>query len=214
MKPKDMITRTGGKAWEEIILSDYPVEVTIGSMNRLLARSDELNAREQIIDFIYHRLNHRYINPLRHIAPAQHKSGFLIMASACLLIETMQAFYEGKNQTVRKKGESVRVFHDFFAQHKAYFPGFAEDASGFYTKIRCGILHQAETRGRYRITRHNDAPLFDADTKIINANKFLDALSKSLDAYIEELKKATIDSPVWINAVAKVTFICNNHKEA
>src|SRR5271167_928447 len=47
-----------------------------------------------LAEFIEERLLERYITPLEEV-PREQKNGFLMMASACLLIETLEAFYRG-----------------------------------------------------------------------------------------------------------------------
>ena len=189
--------------FSDFILSNYPHKVTVGELKAALAQNDDKSKR-YVIDFIYHRLSHRYITPLLHV-PKKYKSGFLMMASACLMVETMESFNKGKQET---KGEGKRVFKDFFTREKQYFPGFADNSDNFYTKVRCGILHQAETKGGYRIMRKG--PLFDANTKQINANKFLKALMHCLENYVANLNASGTNDPLWLNAVKKVKFISDN----
>jgi hypothetical protein len=192
------------KSYDGFILSNYPRKVTVGSLKELLTRDDQ-EAKIEIIDFIFHRLNHRYLVPLLHV-PREYKSGFLMMASACLMIETMQSFYEGKKET--KRGDNRSAFKRFFERHTDLFPGIADDADNFYRNIRCGILHQAETRGGYRILRQG--PLFSAGARTINANAFLRALAKSLKRYADDLHESQSDSALWKNAQRKVRFISKN----
>ncbi|HEY1663566.1 MAG TPA: hypothetical protein VGI03_14205 [Verrucomicrobiae bacterium] len=203
-------------AGDDFTISIYPTTVTVGDIRSLLSRlkQNENSAKQPIINFIHHRLYNRYIQPLLHI-PREFKSGFLIIASSCLLIETLQSFYEGLDNT---KGMSNESFKAFFEREKKFFPGFAkcfpksftkEKNNNFYTNIRCGILHQAETTGGYSILR-DKSPLFDADEKTINANKFVKALELSLDNYIVILGSSPISTAIWQNAIKKISFICNN----
>jgi hypothetical protein len=194
---------TANRTYDNFVLSNYPYDVTVGDLKSLLGRSDK-ESKNRIVDFIYHRLHQRYIVPLLHV-PTQYKSGFLMMASACLMIETMQAFYTGKKET---KGKSRKSFKAFFEREHEFFPGLAADESNFYRNIRCGILHQAETRGGYRILRKGR--LFDAKEKTINANAFIAALEESLASYIANVRLAETDSTLWQNAAKKVAFICDN----
>ncbi len=63
--------------------------------------------RHQIADFLYERLHGRYIKPF---ASAEHKHGFAMMVCACLLVETMEAFWTG----TAKSGTGAQTFTDFF----------------------------------------------------------------------------------------------------
>jgi hypothetical protein len=196
--------KTPSSDYNDFTLSTFPVKVTVGNLRSWIALDDDAS-KKSITDFIYHRLNHRYIEPLLQV-PKEHKSGFLMMASACLMIETLQAFYSGQMETAW--GDGKKSFGEFFKREKEFFPGFAADKDNFYTNIRCGILHQAETKGGYRILR--DGLLFDAKEKIINANKFLKALERCLDHYVNNLRASKRNSGLWMNAIKKVGFICDN----
>ena len=81
----------------------------------------------------------------------------------------------------------------------------------FYKHIRCGVLHQAETTGGYRIVR-DKSHLFDEDKngKSINADKFVKALGHCLNEYFKNLSSDPIDSDIWKNTVKKITHICDN----
>jgi len=188
-------------------LSSYPNEVTVGDLQSRIGQQT-VEAKTYIVDFIYHRLNRRYIEPLLHIPPT-YKSGFLMMASACLLIETMQSFHDGQDETAWRDGGPS--FARFFQREEKYFPGFSDSKVDFYSNIRCGILHQAETKGGYRILRDGGL-LLDVKAKTIEANKFLAALKACLDNYISQLRAPGCDPALWQNAVRKVGFICDNCK--
>jgi hypothetical protein len=83
------------------------------------------------------------------------------------------------------------------------------DRCSFFKHIRCGILHQAETTGRYSVVR-DGSPLFDAAERTVNANKFFASLKDCLDIYINALREESITSEVWELAAAKVECICDN----
>jgi len=194
---------------DDFVVSSYPVKVTVGELKSWIALNDGAS-KKSLIDFIYNRLNYRYIEPLLHFVPAEYKSGFLMMASACLMIETLESFYAGKDETEWRDGGPS--FKRFFERECAFFPGFADDGVDFYVNVRCGILHQGETKGGYRILR-DDGPLLDPNGRTIEANKFLKALKGCLDNYISDLRAASIcGSERWTNAVDKINFICENCK--
>jgi hypothetical protein len=105
------------RANDDFVLSLYPIRLTVPEVRSLLSRlerNDEI-AKKLIICFIEHRLNHRYIRPLLNV-PKEYKSGFLMMAASCLLIEALQSFYTGENDT--KKTGSANAFKAFFAMEE------------------------------------------------------------------------------------------------
>ena len=191
------------------VLCNLPVKLTVGRLKSLL-EGGEAESKKQIVDFIYHRLHERYIEPLLHV-PCNYKSGFLMMASACLLIETMQAFYSGRNETRDEngRGNGEKSFREFFERESNFFPGFADEEVDFYSNIRCGILHQAETKAGFSILRDR-GKLLDKAQKSIEANLFLEALERCLKKYVECLRASEDNSDLWKNAVKKLNYICAN----
>jgi hypothetical protein len=70
-------------------------------------------------------------------------------------------------------------------EEATFSPGFSDEKTKFYDNIKCGILHQAETKDGYRILRKG--PLLDSTKKTINAATFLGALKRCLDRYVREI---------------------------
>ena len=164
---------------------------------------------DSIIDLIRNRFSERYLTPMANIKKgekSEEKSGFCMMAISCLTIEAMESFRQGWKDT---KGKSECAFCLFFDRYGAFskLRGHCHD---FYRNVRCGILHQAETTGGWRIQRDKNKEVFDETTLIINANAFIKALEESLKKYCEDLKKEKWDSELWINAIKKIDAICDN----
>ncbi|MBO1110684.1 hypothetical protein [Bordetella petrii] len=140
---------------------------------------------EALADFIKCRFEDRYLVPAGVDRPSDDSiHGFTMMAIACLSIETLQAFYDGLPDT---RGQSAAMFLGFFANVE--LAGELKVFNGnewFYPDIRCGILHQAETRNGWRILRCG--PLLDKPGRTINARKFLDGLRESVHLYAGLLK--------------------------
>ncbi len=161
--------------------------------------------KKKISEFIYGRFTERYITPLTKI-DKKYKNGFCIMANCCLLIEAFESFYRGWDDTKNKRGEA---FCKFFTRVNE-FNAFASDdlPTIFYKNIRCGILHQAETTGGWRIQRKGD--LLNKEKLIINANKFLDNLYEALLNYKKQLNDSEWESEVWKNFRKKMKSIIRN----
>jgi hypothetical protein len=227
MKIKDHLTCQTGS--DVFYLSRDPMPLTPDDVGLLLKKvqddHNDIASKKIIISLIEHRLNHRYIRPLSHVPvePIDYKSGFLMMAVACLLIETLYSFRKGINDTDRK---SEDAFKDFFTDYRDSFKEFDEcfprgytgkdgkwkkDGCSFYKHIRCGILHQAETTGGYRILRMGE--LFDSKKNAVNANKFVEELEKCIDKYIGELHRNNCGDDPWPKAIDKLGFICKNCKK-
>jgi hypothetical protein len=197
--PKNAITEN--LIPDDIILSRYPKKLTLGDVRQLLGKRDD-PSRQLLADLILHRLKDRYITPLEKV-PTKFRSGFLTMAAACLMIETFQCFRDGEKDT-KRKGKGVAAFKNFFRDYAREFRGI--DGEEFYYKIRCGILHQAQTHGRFRILR--TGAIFDSTQKLLNATLFLKTLKTIVEDYVNELRVREMQAECWANALQKIEYIC------
>lgn len=165
---------------------------------------EEEEKKEEIASFVQQRFQERYLTPLRHPVKA-NKSGFAMMAICCLYIEALQSFREGWDSTRRK---SELAFCRFFAREKE-FDSLRTLSGEFYKHVRCGILHQAETTGGWRI-RRDQKVLFNQKELLIDANHFLDALELTLSDYCSELCNTDWNLELWDNFQKKMKAIIKN----
>jgi len=156
-----------------------------------------------IADFILERFSERYINPIT-ILDRTEKHGFSIMAISCLMIESLESFKNGWEDT---RNKSEKAFKSFFAREKE-FELFKPISGQFYKNVRCGILHQSETTDGWKIRR--DGNLYERETKTINATAFLDKLETTLKKYVADLKSSDWDSSDWDNLRRKLRLVINN----
>ena len=171
--------------------------VSIEKYEKWLETSD----REHISNFIVARLQRRYIRPFNCLF---YKNGFAMMGCASLLIETLQCFREGRPDSENIDG--VKLFTNFFTDSKTKLNDFK--SIHFYKHIRCGILHQGETTGGFKIRR--DGELYNSGEKIINATKFLKELNQDVINYGEQLKSEKMCHPLWVNFMKKMYAIIDN----
>lgn len=180
---------------------------------------EEAEDREEIANFIYQRLFNRYLKPF--LLPDEkfkkyYKNGFSIMANCCLLIETLQSFKNGWEST-EKKGTSTLAFKQFFETEGEFSvfskKEFSRRENSFYKNIRCGILHQGEATGGWRINRNGERRIFNIETLEIDSVAFARALEKSLERYSENLKIAEWDSESWDFFRKKMRQIIANCKK-
>jgi len=157
----------------------------------------EKGDRHALSLFIVERFNEKYFSPIEN-SPSKH--GFASLAIACLVVETIESFYQGLPDT---KYKSKKMFRDFFGRDTA-FKEFA-DGDWFYEDIRCGILHQGETCGGWRIWRRG--PILDKKNKTINATKFLRALQFTVQQYSTQV---VADELLWNNFQKKMSAVCAN----
>lgn len=152
------------------------------------------------------RLNARFFDAVAAIQD-QDFSGFAVLALDCLLIETLQQFKEGVNETPRRKVEGYFVNFLTTPPFRAYFT--KTSASMFYQHFRCGILHQAEIKGSSRVWRVGPlvAPTSDGKGLVINRKLFHSVLRRAFAAYLRTLRSRT-DATLSQNFIQKMGYIC------
>lgn len=171
-------------------------KVTVGDYLNMLDSGD----KARIAEFVQQRFTERYFDSVRH----NHENGFALMAVSCLMIEALRSFQEGWPNT---NGISAKAFHSYFSANINFnFMHGYEDC--FYKHVRCGILHQAETTGGWKIKRVGK--IFDPKTKIINAKKFHGEVEISLLTYCNQLRVSDSNDVAWINFRIKMDSILKN----
>lgn len=170
------------------------------------ALSGDVSAKSMIADAIRLRFMERYIKPA--MDPGC-KHGFAMMAVSCLMIEALESFRQGWKDT-SEPGKGKAAFC-FFFDSNVRFKDFRGLSQQFYKNVRCGILHQAETTGGWRITRdRKQVPFFDSASHTINAHCFLANLAEVLNGFCDTLKAADLNSQDWKNVIKKMNAICDN----
>ena len=180
---------------------------------------------DKAIEIFKDRIEGRYFKQIQALDNNQDISirlfsGFAIMSLTCLLVETLEQFWTGNITTSRKNKQNTKskksffslfcskketfisndaiVFHTFFqrsSELKIFFDT-VEKSNVFYTKIRCGLLHQGQTKGKSLIHIKKNEPML----KWINENNIEEGISihrrlfvkeiyKIYENYIDELKK-------------------------
>lgn len=155
--------------------------------------------KESIAEFVYQRFYERYLKPFES---KDHKHGFAMMACGCLMVEALQSFWTGS----AKSGLSGPAFSHFFDRVER-FACLREYSRHFYKHVRCGIMHQGETTGGWRI-RRDASQLFNSEHLVVDATRFLSALEESLRDYCDLLKASEWGSEVWGRLMLKMNFVC------
>lgn len=176
-------------------IKDVPTDLTINGGNWTKA-----------IDIVKDRFYSRYFNPIEKLINSTDKSisnncGFIIMSTDCLLVETINQFYMGIGSTEEMYSRNNwMAFRDFFC-HSSNFTEFKANrnlVNIFYKQIRCGLLHQAETKSLSLINIKEKSIVKAIDNLedyskgiVINRNLFHQALKGDFDKYIENLSDHT-----------------------
>lgn len=205
-----------------LAVSSKGLEITIKNCKDYLHTKD----KKQLANFIYERLYGRYLRPFDYPTIdyiENYKNGFSLMASCCLVTETYVSFTERQFRDTNK--QSAKTFGHFFTTEAR----FADLGTGgrkadgtiankkdgglpndFYNNVRCGILHNAETKDGWTITRKKNAIYFDPATKVINATKFSNRLRAVLSDYKKNLINSDFDNDeIWLNFRNRLTDLIN-----
>src|SRR5438046_2501747 len=172
--------------------------IRVTHYRRMVERRD----RPGIAALIRERLVARYLDPVD--AQGAPRSGFAMMAVTCLMIEALESFRQGWPDTGRRSREAFRRFFD----RSGRFPEVRAHVAVFYEHIRCGILHQAESTGGWRVLRTGS--MFDAVAKTVNAAKFIKALRRELNDYSSALANSEWEDLIARHARTKLDAICRN----
>lgn len=118
----------------------------------------------------------------------------------------------------RKKTKGQAAFDDFF-NRTPKLKVFKK--TSFYSDIRCGILHQGETKGGWKINRLNDnGQVLQGGSKnkktkrlqggSIDATKFHGAVEGALNDYAELLKAETEGFDPLERFRKKMKYVCKH----
>jgi hypothetical protein len=175
---------------------------------------DDPNAADwnRAVEILASRIRDRYLDPVDFLIASeeakvgsQRRFGFTVLALDCLVVETLEAFIEGLEDT---DGQSKKVFRTFLRTRKQFAAEFATDdiANRFYEQFRCGILHQAETGGDSKVW--SVGPLLSGQGSAITVtrNKFHDCLKAEFQIYLSELFDP-LNSTLRSNFRKKMNFI-------
>ncbi len=167
------------------------------------------------IQIIRERFESRYFNPINELmnskdSKIKYSCGFLVMSVDCLLIETLNQFflglYSSEEMYNRDNADSLyrynkQAFRDFFL-HSSFFPDFKNEivSNTFYKQIRCGLLHQAQSKADslINVKESQMVKLADVDNPenglIINRELFHKALVKEFNKYLQDLENPTSEN--------------------
>jgi len=158
------------------------------------------------------RVRTRYLDPvdllLRSEAERENRwlFGFTILAIDCLLVETLQAFRMGLTNTRKRSKDMFRRFLTERPRFSQHFKA-PQDAEAFWEHVRCGILHQAEVRGGWRVWAVG--PLITPLDKGFRVNRtaFHESLAAEFEDYKAELKDPH-STVLRANMRTKMEYVC------
>ncbi len=165
------------------------------------------------------RLKDKFFDPIQKIVDAKKfkGEGFAILAVQCALIEFLAAFRSGrifnhnagKNSPQYEYRGSAKLYVDFLHTANTFENVFyTSDANGnktldqpfdanlFYSQVRCGLLHEARTKGKWTVNVKKNSRkekvfvVQDGQKKRIYRTVLNYRLKDYLNSYCEELKQS------------------------
>jgi hypothetical protein len=121
--------------------------------------------------------------------------------------ETIEATRRPPDSRRNRVSRSEVAFCYFFNREDA-FAALRPYAREFYDCVRCGILHQGESSGGWRIWRRG--PAFDEQHRTINASKFLTDVGCSVAAYRRRLEATEWEDRIWNHFTQKMKAVVAN----
>ncbi|MEO8150335.1 MAG: hypothetical protein ABI723_22060 [Bacteroidia bacterium] len=146
------------------------------------------------------RFETRFFKPLNALIKHQDEkikfySGFTVLAIDCLLIETFNQFYHGIDESEDKFKRNCKTFKDIFKRSDFFKNDFDTDEkiSIFYKHIRCGLLHQGETKEDSKINlKKSDLITIIENNGVksieLNRREFHKRVTAYFEDYSEKLK--------------------------
>lgn len=183
------------------IAGDY----TIGDWLRLknsLERDFSNTIWKDAYTFFEMRITTRYLKPIEDIQKNSNieGEGFSMMVIICSLIEALETFRQGKVyrrpskesplDEAKEYFKSQQIFENFLKNRAPFKEYFSIDglATDFYENVRCALLHEAATRGGWKIRIDTTALVEKRNGSVIlNRNLFVDAIKLYMSNYRTEL---------------------------
>lgn len=170
-------------------------------------------------EFHYARINTRYLQPIESIErhDTQTGEGFAIAALFCSLVEFLETTERGLKYKFSNPDpaqyeykDSGQKFKDFIGNRepfKSLIP--SRLATSFYEDVRCGLVHEAQTKGTWVLsTAASNGALIDDSGP--HRRLFRQALIPALRAYLDDYKTRLQTTPITQEAfIRKWAFLCN-----
>lgn len=169
-------------------------------------------------DYFRPRMSLRYLDPIKVLQDndTYQGEGFSIAAIQCTLIEFLESCRQGLKYRYLRNGEelgpyeyssSKRIFVAFLCNREPFSNTFDQVAADdFYVSVRCGLLHEAQTKNGWKIwAKGPDGMVADISERIVYRDNFQNALL----SYVESYKSALLlDEALQSAFVRKFDSIC------
>ncbi len=157
------------------------------------------------------RIKGRYINPAQELISNVNNNGFAVMAIVCLLIETMYQFTRGIDRTENGNKDKYSNFLIELLRAENCLVS-KKVAIQFYDCIRCGILHQGQTKNGSRLSTSDKGVIWvEDDVLFVSVSQLLDVVARYVNDYESRLRDLNNVS-LRTNFISKMDYICKRKK--
>ena len=174
--------------------------------------------REAFVDFFQTRLTLRYFHPIKVLQEngTFTGEGFSILAIQCSLVEFLESTVQGIKYRYLRRGETLgpheyassrEVFVSFLMNREPFSKEFDEPlAVDFYSGVRCGLLHEARTKGGWRVwARGPGTAVIDRGRRLV----YRDNLQEALESFVLSYGTALVSDAALQEAfVRKFDDLC------
>lgn len=142
--------------------------------NQIRTDFNNSNLWNEAFDFFEERLETRYFKPIKDIKENDQYNGegFTITAILCSLIEFLESTFTGEiyrycrdNQLQEFEYNRSKQKFILFFENRLPFNTIFTPANGlatqFYENVRCGLLHEASTKGNWTIRIDNNSNFYE-----------------------------------------------------
>ncbi len=180
-----------------------------------LVDNSNVRAWSEAIAILRGRIENRFFEPIDRLRNASDSAalgfGFAILTLDCLLIDTIQSFREGR---IKGSEQSTsKAFLNFFRQNKSLNKQFTSRriiVDEFFDAIRCGLMHDGETRKGWRVKKSHESLILEKDEEhgyILYRDNFHTAIRSEFDLYLQDLALSA-KTQLRENFVSRMDAIC------
>lgn len=185
---------------------------------------------DKVFDFFEERINTRYVNPIKAILEMKDNlgEGFAVVNLQCSLIEMIESFINGwvyihkprgwyRNDQKSEVINNACIFKSFFA-NRIIIKNLKIDGGDFYDSVRCGLLHETQTKNNWILKLDTKKTGLSYDEKDGKKIIYRENFQRDLEILIKQYETAIINgeefckiNPIELrkNFIDKFNHICN-----
>jgi hypothetical protein len=189
----------------------------------LLSEPDQSLWERAFSQYYRMRIDTRYLNPIASIQrhDTERGEGFAIVALFCSLIEFLESCEKGYNfHFIGRSNDRLQPYEYNERQALSYFKDFLRTRTpfdklvpsalvdSFYQDVRCGLLHEARTKGSWYIsTAWSSGALISQESGKIKL--FRNQLVPALETYFSDYRSRLLVNQSTQEAfIRKFDFLC------